>query len=144
MRQGKKHSEIQISQSSNIGAVFFGKSNKDPASKKSQKNQRTMESFLVPVSTLQAEVFFPFKVGSSHFSLKLCLGFDELFLSMFADSKIVKSFQLSKTKYGYIMKFGLAPYFKDLLLKEINASDCFRLSFDENINKVLQEEQMDV
>ena len=34
---GKKHSEIQISQSSNIGAVFFGKSNKDPASKKKVK-----------------------------------------------------------------------------------------------------------
>ena len=42
------------------------------------------------------------------------------------------------------MKFGLAPYFKDLLLKEINASDCFGLSFDENINKVQQEMQMDV
>ena len=51
----KKHSEIQISQSSNIGAAFFGKSNKDPASKESQKSQRTVESILVPVSTLRAE-----------------------------------------------------------------------------------------
>ena len=53
----KKHSEIQISQSSNIGAAFFGKSNKDPASKESQKSQRTVESILVPVSTLRAEFF---------------------------------------------------------------------------------------
>ena len=49
---GKKHSEIQISQSLNIGAAFFGKSSKDPASKESQKSQRTVESILVPVSTL--------------------------------------------------------------------------------------------
>ena len=63
---------------------------------------------------------------------------------MFTDSKIVKSFQLSKTKCGYIINFGLAPYFKDLLLKEIKASDCFGVSFDESMNKVLQEEQMDV
>ena len=53
----KKHSEIQISQSSNIGAAFFGKSNKDPASKERQKSKRTVESILVPASTLRAEFF---------------------------------------------------------------------------------------
>ena len=42
---GKKHSEIKISQSSNIGAAFIGKSNKDPASKESQESQRTVEVF---------------------------------------------------------------------------------------------------
>ena len=132
---GKKHSEIQISQSLNIGAAFFGKSNKDPASKESQKSQRTVESILVPVSTLRAEVFLTFKVASSHFSLRSCLRLNKLFRSVFTDSKIIKSFQLSKTKCGYIMNFGLAPYFKDFLLKEIKASDCFRVSFDESMNK---------
>ena len=56
----KKYSEIQISLSSNIVAAFFGESNtgkaqtndKDPASKESQKSLRTVESILVPVSTL--------------------------------------------------------------------------------------------
>ena len=33
------------------------------------------------------------------------------------------------------MNFGLAPYFKDLLLKEIKASDCFGVPFDESMNK---------
>ena len=84
-----------------------------------------------------------FKVVSSHFSLRSCLGLNDLFRSMFTDSEIVKSFQLSKTKCGYITNFGLAPYFKDLLRKEIKASDCFGASFDESMNKVLQEEQMD-
>ena len=49
MRHGK-NSEIQVSRSSNTGAVFFDKSNtgkaqtndKDPASKESQKSQRTV------------------------------------------------------------------------------------------------------
>ena len=43
------------------------------------------------------------------------------FWSMFTDSEIVKTFQLSKTKCGSIINFGLAPYFKDLLLKEIKS-----------------------
>ena len=50
---GKKHSEIQISRSSNIGTVFFGKSNtgkaqtndKDPASKESKKVKEPWKVF---------------------------------------------------------------------------------------------------
>ena len=76
-----------------------------------------MESILVLASTLQTEVLWTLKVASSHFSLRLCLGFKELFRTMFTDSEIIKSFQLSKTKCGYIINFGLAPYVKDLLLK---------------------------
>ena len=106
-------------------AAFFGKSNtgkaqtndKDPASKESQKSLKTVESILVPVSTLWAEVLWSLKVASSHFSLRLCLGLNEVFWCMFIGSEIVKSFKLSKTKCGYIMNFGLAPYYKDLLLK---------------------------
>ena len=149
---GNKHSEIQISRRSNIGAVFFGKLNtgkaqtnhKDPARKESQRSQRTVESILVPAMTLRTEVLWTLKVASSHFSLTSCLGLSELFRSMFTDSEIVKSFQLTKTKCGYIMNFGPAPYFKDFLLKETKAFDCFGVSFDESMNKILQEEQMDV
>ena len=63
---------------------------------------------------------------------------------MFSDSEIAKSFKLSKTKCGYFINFGLAPYFKDLLVKEIKAANIFVVPFDESLNKVLQEEQMDV
>ena len=63
---------------------------------------------------------------------------------MFSDSEIAKSFKLSKTKCGYFINFRLAPYFKDLLVKEIKAANIFVVLFDESLNKVLQEEQMDV
>ena len=150
---GKKHSQVQNSRSLNVGAAYFVKSNtgkaktsheKDSASQESQKSQRTVESLLVPVSTIQAEVLWTLKVASSHFSLRSCMGLNELFRSMFKDSEVAKSFQLSKTKCSYILNYGLAPYFKDILLKEIKESDCFGVSFDESMNKVLQEEQMDV
>ena len=135
----KKDSEIQISQSLNIGAAFFGKLNtgkgqandKDPAIKESKKCHR-------------AQLLWTLKVASSHFSLRSYLGLNELFQSMFTYGEIVKSFQLSKTKCSYIVNFRLAPYFKDLLLKEIKASDSFRILFCESMNKVMQEEQMDV
>ena len=68
----------------------------------------------------------------------------EFFEAMFSGNEIAKSFKLSKTKCGYFINFGLAPYFKDLLVKEIKAANIFVVSFDESLNKVLQKEQMDV
>ena len=44
---------------------------------------------------------------------------------MLTDSEYFKSSQLSKTRCGYVMNFGLAPYFKYMLHKEIKASNCF-------------------
>ena len=63
---------------------------------------------------------------------------------MFSDSEIAKSFKLSKTKCSYFINLGLAPYFEDLLVKEVKAANIFVVSFDESLNKFLQEEQMDV
>ena len=43
-----------------------------------------------------------------------------------------------------IIAFGLAPYFKKLLVKDIKLSPFYSLSFDESLNNKLQEEQMDI
>ena len=100
---------------------------------------------LIPASTLKAENFWSLKVVSSHFALRSCLGLNDLFKTMFIDSEIAKSFQLFKTKCGYLINYGLATMnFKDVLLKSINSSELFVLSCGESLNKVLQEDQMDV
>ena len=142
---GKKHSEIQMQRSHNTGTTFFGNSrtgevqetNKGNLARKENKVQETLDSVTVPTSGLRAEVLWALKVISSHYSLKSCLGLKELFEAMFSDSEIAKSFKLSKTKCGYFINFGLAPYFKDLLVKEIKAANIFVVSFDESLNKVL-------
>ena len=63
---------------------------------------------------------------------------------MFPDSTIAKSFTLEKTKCGYYITYGIAPYFGELIKTLINNSLCFSLSFDESLNRVLQVEQMDM
>ena len=40
--------------------------------------------------------------------------------------------------------FGSAPYFKELLVKDIKLSPSYSLSFDESLDNNLQEEQMDI
>ena len=61
------------------------------------------------------------KILTSHFSFRSCLDINELFLSVFSDSHIAKSFKLSKTKCAYLINFGIAPYFKVLRKEIINA-----------------------
>ena len=59
---------------------------------------------------------------------------------MFPDSQAAKSFQLSKTKCAYYVVCGFAPYFKELLVMDIELSTFYSLWFDEGLNKKLQED----
>ena len=54
---------------------------------------------------------------------------------MFKDSPIARDFKLSKTKCSYVIKFGLAPYFQNVLVSEIQKSLYYSVSFDEALNR---------
>ena len=63
---------------------------------------------------------------------------------MFPDSKIAKSFELSRTKLKYVINFRIALYFRDILYNHLQKSDCFVISFDESLNDYTQNCQMDI
>ena len=63
---------------------------------------------------------------------------------MFPDSKIGQSFTLGKTKCSYILKFGIVPYVKSLLVQSVKDSGDYILMFDESLNRITQEKQMDM
>ena len=63
---------------------------------------------------------------------------------MSPDSKIAKSFELGATKLKYVISFGIAPYFRDILYNHLQKSDCFVISFDESLNDYTQNCQMDI
>ena len=62
---------------------------------------------------------------------------------MFKDSKIAL-FSCRHTKTMYIMKFGLAPCFRSMLLETLKESLCYSIFFDESCNKVKKSGQMDM
>ena len=61
---------------------------------------------------------------------------------MFPDSKISKFFE--STKYKYVINFGIAPYFRDILYNHLQKSGCFVISFDESLNDYTQNCQRDI
>ena len=92
---------------------------------------------------LKAEIIWALKSVSSGFSNNSCNESNELFRTMFPDSNIAKQFRLGEGKLRYIVNFGLAPYFKELLTGDVTNSACHVISFDEIMNSVTQRCQID-
>ena len=51
---------------------------------------------------------------------------------------------MGKTKFRYFISYGLALHFKSKLIRAINSSIYYSLSFDENLNSVHQRCQMNL
>ena len=102
-----------------------------------------IDDFQIPALVVRAEIVWALKFFMSPFSLTLCLELNDLLKCMFPDSQVASKFSLSKTKCSYIINFGLASCFIEILLSQIKASSFFVISYDESLNKILQIEQMD-
>ena len=63
---------------------------------------------------------------------------------MFPDSGIAKNFSSGKTKCGFIVKFGIAPYFVELLNSQLKDLEYFVALFDGSFNCVAKKPQMDL
>ena len=67
----------------------------------------------------------------------------KVFRAMFTDSAIASNFQLGKDKLKYLTNWGLAPYFKELLGRDIQRVDFVVICYDESLNDSIQKCQMD-
>ena len=61
---------------------------------------------------------------------------------MFSNGKTAKSYEMGRTKPGYIVNFGLSPYLHGLLIESIKKSPYYSISFDENLNDSFRNWQM--
>ena len=63
---------------------------------------------------------------------------------MFANSETAKSYEMGRTKLGYVVNFGLQPYLNGLLTESIKKSRYYSISFDESLICSFQNCQMDL
>ena len=80
----------------------------------------------------KAEVLWALKVVEDDSSFASFDDMQCLFRSMFPDSKIAQEYRCGTTKVRYLVTYGLAPYFEELLLKDIKTSQYgYTLHYDE-------------
>lgn len=96
-------------------------------------------------NTTKSEALWSLNVVMKHLSYRSCDGVADIFKQMFPDSVIANKFSLGRDKVRYTILYGLAPFFHQELLSVLTVNGTeFALSFDESLNKVLQEGQMDL
>lgn len=63
---------------------------------------------------------------------------------MFLDSHIAPKMELGKVKLKYVVSYGIEPFFTDGLKKQVSESEWLAVCYDENLNKVIQESEIDL
>ena len=63
---------------------------------------------------------------------------------MLPDSKIVSKMELGKGKLKYVVNYGIALFFAEGLKKQDSESESLAVFYDESLNKVIQESEMDL
>ena len=98
--------------------------------------QNTLELTVTKSPTLSAEIQWASQSilkGHSHNSSN---NISPLFKVVFPESKIVESFALGADKLRYLITYGIAPYFYDLLQDNVNNSDCYTFILDHSLNRI--------
>ena len=140
----KKRQKAQESNKVTI-KTFMQPQQKSPSSEGSSESpisippraaSTSLNDYVKDANTTKAEILGTLKTVMSTSSLRSCEQLKHLFLAMFSDSTIAKSFTLGRTKCGYYITYGIAAYFGGLIKTLINKLPCFSLSFDETLNRV--------
>ena len=92
----------------------------------------------------EAEILWVLKMVVSHYSFRSTSDLAELFQRIFKNCPVAKIFSIGYDKASYLLCFGIAPYYESQLLEELNESRSYCISFDESMNKDLQQNQMDI
>ena len=108
------------------------------------RKQSSVNSYILNEAVTDAEIFWIIEVVLKKYSLNSCDGKKELFQAMFKDSEIAKKFTCGSTKCSYVINFGIAPYFRNLLENALNLAPFYVACFDESHNDVLKKGQMDM
>ena len=136
-------------------SAFFIELNKDVVAKpfteiacssncRSCKTTTNLTSLVIKSAVTKAEILWCLKTVLSFSLFHSCENILNLFSVVFSDSDTAKSFSVRKTTCAYYINFGIAPYFKDLLLEKLKSSKYIVVSYDDSLNTILEEEQMDI
>lgn len=93
---------------------------------------------------VRAEILWCLFMIENHFSYHSCENLGKIFKLMFPNVKAVEDFHLGYNKAAYNVIYGIAPYAKEEVINKLREVDCFTVSFDESLNTVTQNCQMDL
>ena len=115
-----------------------------PFSSAQEGKQQMLDVQVHNADVVKAKIIWILKSICCGYSKKSCGQLNCTLKAMFLDSKIAEAFSMGRTKSMHMINHGFAPFFKSFLLSKWSKSDIFVFSFDESLNQVTQNCEMDV
>lgn len=103
-----------------------------------------MKKFLLTSEVAKTEIRWALQTIHTHSSYRSSSANAGLFKVLFPDSEIASKVELGRTKIGYLITHGLAPFFLKQLTDVLDECDEIVVGFDESLNRISQRQQMDV
>ena len=100
--------------------------------------------YAITVEMKKAEIIWAIKTVLGHISYNANSGIGGVFCVMFPNSAIAKKFSCLLTKLAYLITYCIAPYFMQKLVDKIRACKCYLAGFDESLNEVCLQGQIDI
>ena len=153
--EGKKHaSSVKVSWRTESVSDFFMKIEVQRSavlrkvggldfSRKTEWESSLLTKLALRKEQCKSEILWAVKSVILHFSYSSICDIVDVFKAMFPDSKIAQGMSCGPTKLSYLITFGIAPYFKQLLVEDLKKAPCFVVLFDKSLNTELHQEQMD-
>ena len=91
-----------------------------------------------------SEIRWCLKVVESHYSYNSCEKIKYLFQKMFPDSAVALEFRMGASKCSYTINYGIGPVAREGVLKMANEAPFHTLMYDESLNQIDQNCQMDI
>lgn len=88
----------------------------------------------------KAELLILMKKISNNESLSSCDNLANVLRAAFPDSEIVKNFSLERSKAGYLVSEAIGPYFRQMLLSDIDKNLYYCILYDETTNAAKKKE----
>ncbi|KAJ8672336.1 hypothetical protein QAD02_003595 [Eretmocerus hayati] len=138
--KGKKHKEKlenRRNESSNLKAY-------------SQKKQLTINPYVEPEEVLKSEIQWALTTVELHLSLNVSAKLVEKLKFIFKpspsslESGLSENMKLKDDKLGYMIFYGLGPYFAQKTLEFARGSGIHSISFDESFNDQIKKTQIDL
>ena len=104
-------------------------------SRKTEQESRQLTKLALRKELHKAEILWELKLVTSHFYYHAACDIVDVFKAVFPDSNIPQGISCEPIKLSYLITFGIAPYFKQLLVEGLKKAPCVIMVFDESLNK---------
>lgn len=103
-----------------------------------------LNSFVQNNADSRSELMLLFTAIKLNISARSLDSLSSLLPDICPDSDVAKKVSLGRTKFSYLLCFGVAPFLKEKLVSSIKGCSEFVIVFDESLNKISQRSQMDL